>query len=157
MNEASRAAAQRMLALAAAAAAASQAGCVAYTIVSAPVKVAADAVVVTGETASAAVKATGRVTVSVVNAAGRLGSDGVDASARLTEAGMITFVDAGTGAIIRVPWREGATLATAGADARLQLARRSIQVLRAGSVVLSSIHPVGATRLAAGDVIRIGG
>lgn len=150
--------ARRLLAIVTAAAALPSGGCLAYHVVAAPVKVAADAVVITGETASAAVKTTGKVTVSAINAVGRIGSGGIDAAAQLTETGMITFVDVGTGTVTRVPWRQGATLASAGADAKLELVRRSIDVIRAGAVVYSGKQLAGSgAPLVSGDVVRVRG
>lgn len=150
--------ARRLIAIVAAAAALPGGGCLAYHVVATPVKLAADAVVVTGETAGAVVKATGKVTVSAINAVGGVGSGGIDAAAQLTEAGMITFVDVGAGTVTRVPWREGATLASAGAEAKLELARRTIDIVRAGSVVFSSSRVAAAgAPLASGDVVRIRG
>lgn len=147
-----------MLALLLAADAAATGGCLAYEVVAVPVRVATDAVVVTGETAGAAVKATGKITVSALNAAGRVGSTSIDSAAKLTETGMVTFVDVGTGTVTRVPWREGATLASAGADARVQLAHRAIDVVRAGAVVYSAKKLAGAgAPLASGDVVRVRG
>jgi hypothetical protein len=148
-----------LLAIVLAADAAASGGCVAYQVVSTPVKLAGEAVVVTGETAGAAVKATGKVAVSAFNAAGRVGSGGIDAAARLTETGMVTFVDVSTGTVTRVPWREGATLASAGADARVHLMRRAIDIVRAGAVVYSAKHAIGATDapVVSGDVVRISG
>lgn len=156
MTEPSRNAARRILALLLAADAAATSGCLVYTVVSTPVKLAADAVVVTGETAGAAVKMTGKVAKSAINAAGNVGSGGIDSASRLTQAGMVTFVDASTGTIVRVPWREGATLATAGADARLALASRAVDVIRAGAVVYSAKRASAVrAELAPGDVVRI--
>jgi hypothetical protein len=133
-------------------------GCMAYKVVSAPVKVAATTVIVTSETAGAAVTATGKIAVSAFGAAGRVGSGSLDAASRLSETGMVTFVDVGQGTIVRVPWRQGFTLATAGAEARMQLARRAIDVVRAGSVIYSAsrLADEGA-QLASGDVVRVRG
>ena len=140
----------------AAAFAISSSGCLVYTVVSTPVQVAATTVAVAGETAGAAVKATGKLAVSAFDAAGNVGSGGIDAASRLATTGMVTFVDVSDGTITRVPWRQGATLASAGADARLNLAMRAIDVVRAGAVVYSAskVSGPGAT-LASGDVVRI--
>ena len=144
-------------------------GCLAYHVVSAPVKVAATTVVVAGEATGAAVKTTGRVATSAITAAGKLGGSGIDAAgnvgstsidaaARLAQAGMVTFVDASTGTVTRVPWRHGLTLASAGAEARVLLARRAIDVLRAGNVIFSARKLAGeGAALAAGDVVRVRG
>ena len=158
MSEREKLVARRLLGLVLAAQAAASGGCLAYKVVTTPVKVAAEAVVVTGETAGAAVKATGKVAVSAINATGRLGSDSIDAASRLTATGMVTFVDVGSGVVVRVPWRQGATLASASADARLQLARRAIDVVRAGNVVYSAAKLAAeGPPLASGDVVRVRG
>lgn len=133
-------------------------GCLAYHVVATPVKVAATTVIVAGETTGAAVKATGKVATSAFNAVGNVGSSGIDAAARLTQAGMVTFVDASTGTVTRVPWRDGFTLASAGAEARVVLVKRAIDVLRAGTVVYSSRHLADpGAPLASGDVVRVRG
>ena len=158
MTDPARRAARRLLAIMLAADAAASGGCVAYEVVATPVRLAGDAVVVTGKTAGAAVKVTGKMAVSAINAAGRVGSGGVDAASRLTTVGMVTFVDVSTGAVTRVPWRTGATLASAGADARVQLARRAIDIVRSGAVVFTSKQPVTSdARVLSGDVVRIRG
>ena len=133
-------------------------GCLAYEVVKVPVKVAATTVEVTGETAGAAVKATGKIAVSAFDAAGRVGSGGIDSASRLAQTGMVTFVDVGTGTIVRVPWRQGFTVASAGAEARMELAHRAIDVVRAGSVVYSAPKLSGdGLTVASGDVIRVRG
>lgn len=133
-------------------------GCLAYKVVSTPVKLAATGVVVAGETAGAVVTTTGKLAVSGVNAIGNVGSGGIDAAARLAQTGMVTFVDGSTGAVVRVPWREGMTLAGAGTAARLDLARRAVDIVRAGSVIYSAPRATGGgAALASGDVVRLGG
>lgn len=139
---------------------ASGAGCLAYKAVTAPVKLAATTVVVAGEAAGAVVTTTGKVATSAVRAVGSVGSDGIDSAARLAQAGMVTFVDAASGAVVRVPWREGLTLASAGDAARLATARRAIDVVRAGRVIYSATknsEVSAAEVLAPGDVVRLGG
>jgi len=132
-------------------------GCLAYKVVSTPVKLAATTVVVAGETACAVVTTTGKLAVSGANAIGNVGSGGIDAAARLAQTGMVTFVDVSTGAVVRVPWREGMTLAGAGTAARLDLARRAVDVVRAGKVIYAASRPSGeGAALASGDVVRMG-
>lgn len=137
---------------------ATQGGCLVYKAVTVPVKLAATTVIVAGETAGAVVSSTGKLAVSAVNATGNLGSGGIDAAARLAQAGMVTFVDASTGTIVRVPWQEGLTLASAGNAAKVELAKRAINVLRAGKVIYSASKLSGeGAPLASGDVVRLGG
>lgn len=133
-------------------------GCLAYKAVTAPVKLAATAVVVAGETAGAVVTTTRKVTVSAINAVGSVGSSGLDSAAKLTEAGMVTFVDAASGTIVRVPWQEGLTLAGAGESAKVSLARRAIDVVRAGRLIFSASQgaKAGGAELSPGDVVRLG-
>lgn len=132
-------------------------GCLAYHVVSAPVKLAATTVVVAGEAAGAVVTTTGRVAVSAVKAAGNVGSGGLDAAAQLAQAGMVTFADGATNSVVRVPWQEGLTLASAGDAAKLRVAQRSADVVRAGKVVYSSTRVSGeGAVLAPGDVVQLG-
>lgn len=132
-------------------------GCLAYKVVSTPVKLAATTVVVAGEAAGAVVTTTGKLAVSGVNAIGNVGSGGIDAAAKLAQTGMVTFVDVSTGAVVRVPWREGMTLAGAGTAARIDLARRAVDIVRAGKVIYSATRPSGeGAALASGDVVRMG-
>ena len=86
-----------------------------------------------------------------------MGSSGIDAAAKLAQAGMVTFVDGSTNAVVRVPWSTGMTLAGAGGAARIDLARRAVEVVRAGKVVYAASRPLGeGAALASGDVVRIG-
>jgi hypothetical protein len=133
-------------------------GCLVYRAVTAPVKLVATTVVVAGEAAGAVVTATGRVAVSAVKAVGSVGGGGIDAAGKLAQAGMVTFVDATTGTLVRVPWQEGLTLARAGDAARISLVQRAIDVVRAGRVIFSASRGTGeGAPLAAGDVVRLGG
>ena len=133
------------------------AGCLAYRVVSAPVKVAGATVVAVGETAGAVVATTGKVAVSAVRAAGAVGSGGLDAASRLAQTGMVTLADAATGTIVRVSWTEGLTLAGASHTAKVSLAQRTVDVVRAGRIVYAATRPTGAgAALASGDVVRLG-
>lgn len=133
------------------------AGCLAYRVVSAPVKVAGAAVIAVGETAGAVVTATGKVAVSAVRAAGAAGSGGLDAASRLAQTGMVTLVDAASGTMVRVPWTEGLTLAGASQTAKMSVAQRAVDVVRAGKIVYAATRPTGdGTALASGDVVRLG-
>lgn len=133
-------------------------GCLAYKVVTVPVKLAATTVMVAGEAAGAVVSSTGKLAVSAANAAGNIGSGGIDAASRLAQVGMVTFVDASTGTVVRVPWQQGLTLAAgAGQAAQVDFARRAIDVLRAGKVVYSASQLSGdGAPLASGDVVRLG-
>jgi hypothetical protein len=133
------------------------AGCLAYRVVSAPVKVAGAAVIAVGETAGAVVTATGKVAVSAVRAAGAAGRGGLDAASRLAQTGMVTLVDAATGTMVRVPWTEGLTLAGASQTAKMSVAQRAVDVVRAGKIVYAATRPTGdGAALASGDVVRLG-
>ncbi len=138
-------------------ASASLGGCLAYQVVSVPVKLAATTAVVAGDTAGAVVTTTGKIAVSAVRAAGNVGSGGIDAASRLAQAGMVTLVDAATTSVVRVPWREGLTLAGAADAARLPVVLRAVDVVRAGRIVYSATRASGdGAVLASGDVVRLG-
>jgi hypothetical protein len=126
-------------------------GCTVFKVAAAPVKVAASTIVVAGETAGTVVTTTGRVTVAAVRTTGTLAGAGLEAVARLGQSGTVTFVDAASGALVRVPWKEGLTLARGGEAAKMRLAGRVVQVVRAGQVVA----PEAAATLRSGDVVRV--
>ena len=132
-------------------------GCLAYKVLTTPVKLVATTAVVAGETATAVVTTTGKLAVSAVRATGNVGSSGIDAASKLAQTGMVTFVDPSSASVVRIPWQEGLTLAGAGTAARIDLARRAIDIVRAGKVIYSATRPVGeGAPLASGDVIRVG-
>jgi hypothetical protein len=129
-----------------------------YKAVTAPVKLAATTVIVAGETAGTVVTTTGKLAMSGVNAVGNVGSGGIDAAAKLAQTGMVTFVDASTGTVVRVPWREGMTLAAASGAARIDFARHAVDIVRAGKIIYSATRPSAeGAALASGDVVRLGG
>lgn len=128
-------------------------GCKVLTIAAVPVKLVATTVVVAGETAGAVVATTGKVAAHAVRATGDLGSGGLDAVGRLGEAGMVTLVDGSSGAVTRVPWHAGLTLVESSEAAKVRLAGRVVQVVRAGRLV----EGADAETLRAGDVVRLVG
>ncbi len=131
-------------------------GCLATKVVTAPIKLAATTVVVAGETAGAVVKTTGKVAAGAVRASGTVADGGIAAAAKLARAGMVTFVDVATGAVVRVPWTQGLTLAGGAEAAKVRLAAQAVQVIRAGQLAYQTTQPKVALPLAAGDVVRVG-
>jgi hypothetical protein len=121
-------------------------------------KLAAATVVVAGKTATAAVKTTGRIATSVIGGSGSLTAGGIEALAKLARAGMVTFVDAATGVVVRVPWQKGMTLYAGGALAEVRVAERGIDLVRRGRLIFTAAKRVRANpRLEAGDVVRLAG
>ena len=143
------------LSLVAGAACLGLAGCLAYTVVAAPVKVAATTVVVAGETTGAVVETTGKVAVHAVRAAGSTADTGIEAAARLSRVGMITFADTASGTVVRIPWRDGLRFASASAEARVATARRVIQIVRAGRLIYANSRSPLSLALQSGDVVRL--
>jgi len=137
-------------------AALSGSGCLATKVVTLPVKLAATTVVVAGETAGTVVKTTGKVAASAVRATGAVADGGITAAAKLARAGMVTFVDVATGAVTRVPWSQGLTLAGGADAAKVRVAARAVQVIRAGKLAYALANAKGPLPLAAGDVVRVG-
>ncbi len=121
-----------------------------------PVKLVATAVVVAGETAGTIVKTTGKVAAGAVRATGTVADGGITAAAKLARAGMVTFVDVATGAVTRVPWSQGLTLAGGADAAKVRVAARAVQVVRAGQLAYTLAQAKGPLPLAAGDVVRVG-
>lgn len=121
-----------------------------------PVQLAATGVVAVGETAGAVVSTSGRLAAGAVRAAGSVGVGGLDAASRLAQDGMVTFVQATSGEVSRVPWRPGAMLADAALLAQVRIGAGSIELLRAGKRILSAKGSEAASiSVAAGDVVRV--
>lgn len=133
-------------------------GCLMVKAVGATGELAATTVIVAGKTATTAVKTTGKVASSLISGSGSVTADGIEAMAALAHAGMVTFVDAATGVVVRVPWRDGMTLLSGGALADLQVAGRSIALVRAGKLVYTAARRVATNpHLESGDVVRVAG
>lgn len=131
-------------------------GCLLTKALTVPVKVAATTVIVVGDTAVTVVKATGKVAKAAVSAGGSVTSTGIESVAQLSQVGMVTFVDAASGAIVRIPWEQGLTLAQAKNLSAVQVARRSVDLIRAGKVVYAAKrYSDTAVPLVAGDVVRL--
>jgi hypothetical protein len=114
--------------------------------------------VVTSGRGRGAVVATGRVAGAALGATSAVTSGGLDALAALSTAGMVTFVDAATEAIVRVPWQEGMTLYAGAEAAQVRTARRAIDLVRAGRLLYSKIEYSDDTArlpVQAGDVVRL--
>jgi hypothetical protein len=131
-------------------------GCLATKLVTAPLNLAGAAVGVAGDTASAVVKTSGKVVVGAVRATGSVADGGIAAAAKLARAGMVTFIDAADGAVVRVTWAQGMDLLGGAQAAKVQVAARAIQVIRAGKLVQHGAQPKVSLPLEAGDVVRLG-
>jgi hypothetical protein len=130
-------------------------GCIVASAITMPVKLVATTVVVVGETASTVVTSTAKVARSAMTAGSSVASDGLDGVAKLSHAGMVTFVDAASGSVVRVPWEQGFTLAKAKETAGMHVAKRAVDLVRAGKIVYSASRYGGAEiPLADGDVVR---
>jgi hypothetical protein len=134
-------------------------GCTAVKVVAAPVKVAAKTVIVAGETAGTVVTTSGRVAKAAVRTSGAVTETSlasVEATAKLARMGTVTFADVASGSVVRVPWKEGITLAAAGQMAKVKMAAKAVEVVRGGSVVSSlSVSAARNLLLRSGDVIRL--
>jgi hypothetical protein len=131
-------------------------GCLVYQALKTTGELAATTLIVAGKTATAAVKTTGKVAASAITSSGSLTATGIESLAALGGAGMVTFVDATTGGIVRVPWGEGMTLTSAGAAADLAVAGLAIDLVRQGRLVRSATSRSGGDPLLeAGDVVRL--
>ena len=131
-------------------------GCLATKLVTAPLNLAGAAVGVAGDTASAVVKTSGKVILGAVRATGSIADGGIAAAAKLARAGMVTFVDAANGTLVRVAWAQGMDLLGGAQVAKVQVAARAIQVIRAGKLVQHGAQPKVSLPLEAGDVVRLG-
>ncbi len=121
-------------------------GCLAYEVVSAPVKVGVGAAEVAGT-----------VAVDTAKVAGSVASGAIKLAASVTRSGTVTFVDlARNDAVARVPWQKGLTLAGASMAAKVSLNQRGVNVVREGKIVLSAANGAAANALvASGDVVQM--
>jgi len=132
------------------------AGCIVIKAVSTTGKLAATTVIVAGKTATTVVKTTGRVASAAIGASGSVTVAGLEGLAALARVGMVTFVDVTSGALVRVPWREGMTLLQAGDLARLQVVKRAVALVRGGRLAYSAFRLARVSlRLLSGDVVRL--
>ena len=131
-------------------------GCLAIKLVTVPLNLAGTAVGVAGQTAGAVVQTSGQVVAGAVRATGTVAASGLAAAAQLARAGMVTFVDAASGTVVRVPWAQGMDLSGGAQAAKVQVAARAIQIIRAGKLVPLGTQPAVSSPLAAGDVVRVG-
>ena len=131
-------------------------GCIVVHAVTAPVSLAATTVVVAGKTAGAVVSTTGKVATAAVNAGGSVAADSFEGTAKLAHAGMVTFVDASSGTVVRVPWQQGMTLAGASDLAKVRAMEQSVAIVRSGLVVYAATKtPDASVPVSAGDVVRL--
>lgn len=132
-------------------------GCLAYKVVSVPVKLAATTAVVAGETAGSVVTTTGKLAASAAKTAGSVGSSGLEAAAKLAQSGMVTIVDSKSGGVVRVPSSEAMNLGGAGVAARIDTVQLAVEIIRAGRVVYRALQKADpATPVVAGDVVVVG-
>jgi hypothetical protein len=128
-------------------------GCLLVRAVTTPVKVAATAVVAAGDASVAVISTTADVTTRVVRATGSAAGSGVDSAAQLAKAGTVTFVDAATGRVERIPWRKDLTLAAGAASAKVRLGTHAVEVIRGGKIAITAARDL--LPLLSGDVVRL--
>jgi len=131
-------------------------GCLATKLVTAPLNLAGTSVGVVGDTAEAVVKTSGKVIIGSVRATGSVADKGITAAGKLARARMVTFIDAANGTVARVPWAQGMDLLGGAQAAKIQVAMRAIQVIRAGKIGPRLAKPKVSLPLEAGDVVRVG-
>ncbi len=130
-------------------------GCVVATIVTAPISLAVATVSVAGKAVGTVASATGKA-VSSAFSSGDPAPDSVEGLAKLSRPGEVTFVAMPGGAVVRVPWQDGLTLAGASGLAKVPALQESVTVLHAGKFTYAAAHdPDGTVPLAAGDVVRL--
>lgn len=131
-------------------------GCLVYQAVTAPIKLAGTAVVVTAETAGTVITTSGKVIRTVVSSGGSVATQSVESSAQLARRGMVTFADNADGSIVRVPWAQGLTLAGAGEAAQVKVGGRALEIIRNGKLAYEASRAPGEKiTLRSGDVVRM--
>jgi hypothetical protein len=129
-------------------------GCLVVTTAATVGGVAAAAVVTAGKVTTATVRTGGKVVASAVTAGGDAASLSVESASRLARAGAVVAVDAGTGALVEIPWQEGLRLSLAAQNGRLSGGYRTARIFRSGRVIPAE---VGSGRAGAADQILYSG
>lgn len=114
---------------------------------------------VAGKTAMVAGKAATATTGAVVSATGSVAKAGVSATAGLAKTAVVTFVDSATGIAKTLPYVEGMKLYAASKTAEVNLALKSIQVLRGAQTLHTDARQLKAGKgdfaLMPGDIVRL--
>lgn len=105
----------------------------------------------------ATVGTTGRVAAAAITSSGEVTALSLESAARLARAGMVVVVDAGTGAIVEMPWQEGMQLYTAAQSGRLSGSFNAAKIFRGGRMFTADLKKADSVRqvLRAGDVIEL--
>lgn len=135
-------------------------GCTLVTVTAATAgSVAAAAVSTAGKVTVATVKTGGKLAASAVSTSGDVTSLTIESAARLARTGVVVAVDAGTGAVTELPWRDGMQLGMALQSGRLGGGYHTARVFRSGAVYPVSLgNQAGAVsdwRLQSRDVVEL--
>lgn len=134
-------------------------GCVVVAVASAASAVAIATVKATGKVAVATVSTTGRVAAAAVTSSGEVTAVSLESATKLTRAGMVVLVDAGTGAVAELPWREGLQLHAATQLGQLRSGFNAAKIFREGRIISASRKKLQAGApdllLRAGDVVEL--
>lgn len=123
-------------------------GCVAVAVVSVASAIAVTTVKTTGKVAVATVATTGKVASAAVSSSGSVTALSIESAAKLARAGMVVAVDAGTGAIVQLPWRDGMQLYAATQSPGLGGNFKAAKIFRAGRAVTADLRKNGAAAIA---------
>ncbi len=134
-------------------------GCLAVAVVSTASAVTITAVKTSDKVASATVSTTSRVVSAATTTSGDVAAVTPESAAKLTRAGKVVLVDAGTGAIVQLPWREGLQLYPATQTGPLKGAFSAARIFRAGRIISGSLKKIRAGgpdfALHSGDVVEL--
>lgn len=115
-------------------------GCVVVTATAAGVaSVTAAAVKTTAKVTTATVTTTGKVTAAALTSSGDVAALTLESAGRLARSGMVVLVDAGTGAVYELPWREGLELKGALESGRVRGAFKAVKIFRDGQVIRATL------------------
>lgn len=119
--------------------------------------VAATTVATAGKVTVATVKTGGKIIASTVTAGGDVTALTIESAAKLARAGAVVAVDAGTGAVTELPWRDGLRLYAAIHEGQLGGAYRSARIFRGAEMLAADLSRGGAGNVAlhSGDVVEL--
>jgi seryl-tRNA(Sec) selenium transferase len=110
-----------------------------------------------GKVTVATVGATGRVASAAISSSGEMTALTVETAAKLARAGAVVVVDAGSGVVTELPWRQGMQLYAATSAGPGGVSFNTARIFRDGWAVAADLRQARAAEqaLRPGDVIEL--
>lgn len=135
-------------------------GCVVVVAtVASAAAITATTVKTTAKVTTATVSTTGKVTAAAITSSGDVTALSMESAARLARTGMVVLVDAGSGAIVELPWRDGMRAYAASQSQGWKNGFKAAKIFRNGRVLSANLRRIRAgsadVPLRPGDVVEL--